>query len=140
LAPPAPIGSLFKRPVFPRAKPSSKGEPRDEAYLALIRQLPCLSCGMEPCGEAAHIRLQSAPHGKREGMGRRPSDRWATPICGSDHREGPNALHKIGEYIFWLDLGINPFLIATKLYEARPDVVRMRAIVLHAIAERGADR
>ena len=92
---------------------------------------------MEPCGEAAHVRLTSAAFHKRGGMGKKPSDRWAAPLCGSCHREDRNALHRVGEYLFWLDLGINPLLICTRLYAARGDLVRMRAIILVAIAERG---
>jgi hypothetical protein len=108
----------------------------DPAYLRMVRQLPCLSCGLEPCGEAAHVRGQSGAYGKRSSMGRKPSDRWAVPLCGDCHREDPIALHRVGEELFFHRLGINPLLVASQLRAAKGDVVRMRAIVLLAIAER----
>lgn len=136
LTAPAPIGSLFKRPLARVRQPKRRYEASDPIYLALIRQLPCLCCGLDPCGEAAHVRLQSAAHGKRGGMARKPADAWAAPLCGSCHREAPDALHRVGELTFWYRLGLQPLLICTALYQARGDVPRMRAIVVQAIAER----
>jgi hypothetical protein len=138
LSPQSPIGSLFKRAFGPATRLRlADANAREPVYLALVRQLPCLKCAMEPCGEAAHVRLTSAAFHKRGGMAKKPADRWAAPLCGGCHREDRDALHRVGEYLFWQELGINPLLVCEKLYAARADIVRMRAIALQAIAERG---
>ncbi|WP_256470504.1 hypothetical protein [Bradyrhizobium sp. 45] len=40
--------------------------------------------------------------------------------------------------MFWAQLDINPLLVAQRLYAQRGNLVAMRAVVLVAIAERGA--
>jgi hypothetical protein len=133
----SPPGALLKRAIAvePAARSFRQGD-SDAAYLIQVRLLPCLKCGMEPCGEAAHVRAQSGAHGKRSAMQKRPEDRWALPLCGSCHREDRDAQHKVGELAFWHWLGINPLLVCTRLYAAKDDPVRMRAVVFVAIAER----
>ncbi len=111
-------------------------EAADESYLAQVRQCPCVKCGMDPSGEAAHVRSQSAAHGKRGGIGKRPADEWALSLCGSCHREDADALHRVGERVFFYRLGINPFLLCERLYARRGDLVAMRAVIFHAISER----
>jgi hypothetical protein len=134
----APIGSLFKRPME-RARRSRKAREESPTYLALIRQLPCLKCGMEPCGVAAHVRLNSAAHGKRQAMGQKPDDKWAVPLCAGCHTQDADAQHKVGEMPFWYAVGINPLLACERLQHAAPDVVAMRAVVFRLIAERIPD-
>ena len=102
---------------------------RDPVYLALVRQCPCLACGDEPC-EAAHLRMQSAAHGKRGGIGKKPADKWALPLCTADHRRQ----HDKGERAFWDILNINPHLVAERLYAVRGDLVRMREVIAKAMA------
>lgn len=46
------------------------------------------------------------------------------------------AQHSRGERMFWAELGINPLLVAQRLYAQRGDLVAMRAVILVAIAER----
>jgi len=61
-------------------------QPRIEnpKYLKLIRQMPCVRCGCNPCGEAAHLRLNG--DGKENpGMGAKPDDAWTLPLCRSCH-------------------------------------------------------
>jgi hypothetical protein len=129
LAPAAPIGSLLKRAGNDR--PAMRNQaPADLPHLAAIRQLPCLKCGLEPCGEAAHVKKG---HVK---MGRRPPDSQTVPLCRARHQTDPDAQHRVGEEEFWGRLGINPLLVAKRLFEVSGDVVRMRAVVLTAIAER----
>lgn len=132
----APPGALLKRAIAvePAAR-ESNGE-GDGLYVIEIRRLPCLKCGMEPCGEASHLRAQSGAHGKHGGMGKKPLPKWCLPVCGNCHREDKDAQHKIGELAFWHGLGINPHLVCTQLYAAKGDPVRMRAVVFVAIAER----
>lgn len=126
LTPIAPLGSLFKRA---RAEQQRQREPKrpDANHGALIRQLPCLRCGVEPCGEGAHVK---------KGLGHwRPPHRLV-PLCPGCHRIDADAQHKIGEEAFWSALGIDPVKVAKRLFEASGDYARMRAIVYTAIAER----
>ncbi len=134
LSPAAPIGSLLKRAV---ERPAKERATPDLGYSAAIRMLPCLKCGLDPCLECAHVRMNSAAHGKRQALGKKPSSAWTVPLCSGCHTRDPDSQHKIGEREFWGRLGINPLLVARKLWEASGDVVRMRAIVMTAIAERG---
>lgn len=137
IAPRAPIGSLLKQPRAARAKRTGRAvRTQDADYLAAIRQLPCCKCGMEPCGEAAHVRMNSAAHGKRGSMAAKPDDKWCAPLCGGCHRLDADSQHHIGEGQFWCTLDLNPLLICEALYAASPDVVKMRAIVLSFIAGR----
>ena len=133
LTPPAAPGALLKRAfgVAARLRLREAGD-RDPVYLALVREMPCLRCTMEPCGIAAHLRMSSGAFGKKSGLGRKPADRWALPLC----REHHDLQHKIGELRFWHDTGISPVLIAIKLYARRGDRIAMRAACFAAVAER----
>jgi len=133
---PFPPGSLLKRvSVQPRTRPEVTG--RDLPYLALVRQLPCLKCGMEP-SESAHVRFASAAYGKASGLQKKPEDRWALSLCVSCHRLARDAQHNRREQDFWSDLGISPLATCVKLYAQRADLVAMRAVVMVAISERTA--
>ena len=139
LTPQAAPGELFKRgygPIQPR--PRLVESERDEAYLILVRQLPCLRCGMDPCGEAAHIRQSSGVHNKHGGKAKTPADRWALPFDRACHQNDPDAIHKVGELAFFQFLGIAPLLVCERLYAKRGDLVAMRAVIFCAIAEREA--
>lgn len=130
----APIGSLLKGAERFRPEPRVQD---DGAYLTLIRQLPCLKCGMDPAGEAAHVRLNSGTFNKRQAMARKPDPKWTVPLCRDCHQRDRDALHRTGELLFWRRLGINPFPVCERLFAARGDLVRMRAVALQTIAERG---
>jgi hypothetical protein len=134
LASPAPLGSLFKQSE--RIVRVTAVDVAVDAYVNAIQQLPCLKCGMEPCGEAAHVRMNSAAFNKRQAMAKRPDPKWLVPLDRGCHQTDRDALHRTGEYLFWKQLGINPLLVCERLYAARGDLVRMRAITLSAIAER----
>jgi hypothetical protein len=137
ITPPAAPGSLLKPACELAQIRKFKAEPIEgEAYLALVRQCPCLYCGVEPCGEAAHVRLASAAFGKSSGLQKKPDDCWALPLCASDHRNARHAQHKRGEAEFWQSLGINPLIVCERLFAQRGDLVAMRAVVFVAIAER----
>jgi hypothetical protein len=137
LTPPAPTGSLLKRFAAPAPRVRKAESGRDPDYLAQVRQLPCLKCGMEP-SEAAHVRYASAAFGKASGLGKKPEDRHAVPLCAGCHRLDRDAQHARGERFFWAELGINPLIVADRLYAARGDLVAMRAVVMAAIAQRGS--
>lgn len=132
LATSAPPGSLLKRLFALARREGTVYTQSDPAYLVLIRQLPCLHCTLEPCGQACHIRRQSGVHNKRGGIGKKPADRWAAPLCFEHHM----LQHRVGELQFWHDLGIDPLLVCERLYAKRGDLVAMRAVIFNAIAER----
>lgn len=134
-------GSLLKRVGAPVAAAPRKSEAdQDTGYLALIRECPCLHCGMEPCYEAAHVRMASAAHGKASGLGKKPADRWALPLCPDHHRMLSTCQHHKGEQLFWDELGINPLIVCAELYAQRTDLVAMRAVVFVTIAQRSIVR
>jgi hypothetical protein len=133
LTPPAAPGALLKRFDAPERKRKTEAQPD---YLAQVRQLPCLYCGVEPCGEAAHIKFSSAEFGKINALGKRPHDQDALPLCRDDHQNAHHAQHKGSEEAFWLALGISPYLVAKQLYAQRGDLVAMRAVIFTAIANR----
>lgn len=135
LTPPASPGELLKQLLVPPPRRPLIA-PDDVAYLGQVRECPCLSCGLDPCGEAAHVRFASAAFGKSSGLGKRPEHKWAVPLCGSDHRLAKTAQHNRNEQEFWHSLGINVLATASSLYAQRGDLVAMRAVVFVAIAAR----
>jgi hypothetical protein len=136
ISPTAPIGALLKRTTV--ALRTAKAEPSEEIdHLALVRLLPCVRCGLEPCGVAAHLRANSGLHNKRQAFGRKPSHRWVMPLCSGCHTNDPDAQHRIGEELFWARIGVNPFLLCEQLWTQRGDFVAMHAVITRTIAERG---
>lgn len=139
IIPPSPPGTLLKRagaahlPQVPRSQALE-----DADYLALVRQCPCLKCGFDPCGLAAHLRMNSGAFNKRQAMAKKPLPKWTTPLCAACHTEDPDAQHKVGEAAFWMALGLNPFLVCENLYARAGDLVAMRAVIFVAIAGRAA--
>lgn len=129
-------GSLLKRFAAPAPRPRAIEVERDANYLALVRQCPCLKCGMEP-SEAAHVRFASAAFGKASGLSKKPADSYSVPLCAGCHRLDRDAQHNRSEKLFWHELGINPLIVAERLYTQRGDLVAMRAVVFVAIGGRG---
>lgn len=132
-----PPGHLLKRAVHQPRAARLEVAGRDISYLAQIRECPCLCCGLDPCGEAAHVRFASAAYGKSSGLQKTPEDRWALPCCGIDHRTAKHAQHNRGEQEFWASLGINALATCVKLFAVRGDLVAMRMVAMVAISERG---
>lgn len=62
--------------------------PRNRAYLAWIRSLPCLVCRTSRNVEASHV----GPHG----LAQKASDFKTVPLCAAHHRTGNASLHKLG--------------------------------------------
>lgn len=94
----------------------------DPAWLALVRQMPCLVCGY-PRSDPAHLRTAARQYGKREcGMQEKPDDWWVLPLCRTDHR----AQHNRGdELAWWVSKGIHdPHAVAVALYATRPAELR----------------
>lgn len=80
---------------------------RDGGFLRFLRARSCAVCGRAPPCEAAHIRIGFFA------MGKKPDDKHATPLCQTCHREQ----HNMNESEFWKERGLDPFMIAKKLYE-----------------------
>lgn len=131
-------GSLLKRPREQRVRklPFRTAREKDASYLDLIRELPCLCCGIEPCGEAAHVRMNNAAFGKRQAVGAKPDDKWSVPLCADCHRNDSNSQHRMGEQEFWRRVGLNPLLICEALQRAAPNLLSMRAAVFRFIEAR----
>jgi hypothetical protein len=104
-------------------KAAKKKSERSTKHLAALRQLPCLACGCDPCGEAAHVRM-----GSQTGLGKKPSDYRAIPLCHEDHM----LQHARGEEVWWAERGHTleaVVAIAAQLERASPDVKRMRKVI-----------
>lgn len=89
-----------------------------KAFLAFVRTKNCCRCWAHPQSQAAHIRTGSPAHGKRQtGFGEKPSDRWAVPLCAACHLDDPDFVHRTGnEAEFWRRAGVDPFVLAEKLW------------------------
>jgi hypothetical protein len=77
---------------LPASKPRN-GPPRDEAYKAWIRTLPCSACGIEGRSEASHT-------GSDGGMSMKAEDYSCVPLCSNCHTQAPGAYHRIGKRAF----------------------------------------
>src|SRR3954452_1239793 len=69
------------------------GPPRDAAYLAWIREMPCMACGIGNRSEAAHT-------GTDGGMSQKASDYSCVPLCGNCHTRAAGAYHRVGKRAF----------------------------------------
>ena len=57
-----------------------------KAWMARVKQLPCIICGAPPPSDAHHVI-----HG-RYGTRRAP-DKSTIPLCKAHHQDGPEAIH-----------------------------------------------
>lgn len=86
-------------------------------FLAYVRRQRCCACEAPTPSHAAHIRIANREIGKREcGMGEKPDDRYAVPLCTGCHIDDRDAQHKGSEQAFWTRIGKDPFKIAARLY------------------------
>lgn len=105
-----------------RSRPEQR-QPRERApgYLAFLRRLPCIAAVMgrtdcEGGTQAAHLRFSDVAGGRRNpGMGAKPHDRHATPLCALHHLRDQHARQ---EQAFWNDLGVDPGDLSAALYAA----------------------
>lgn len=131
ISPIAPFGSLLKG-ERPQKKSGRKlNRAANEGYLSLVRRCGCLSCDTDPAREAAHLRM-SGPGKPITGMGTKPPDRYALPLCTVCHTKGRTAQHRVGELAFWSRLGIDPFSLCVRLFTASPNIEAMRAVIFAA--------
>lgn len=112
--------------ILDRTEGQRQPRQEDARYLACIRQLPCLISFQEGHIEAAHVRMSSNIHGKRQaGLAEKPDDKWVVPLTPAWHRKQ----HARNERRFWLDQGIDVIATCERLYEVRYDIDAMRAVI-----------
>ena len=113
-------------PRIPRPVLRSKPKPnlrRRIHHLAFVRQLPCVACGKAAPSDAAHVRA-----GTDGGVGVKPSDRYAVPLCAACHEKQ----HRLGELTFWSALRIDPLNVALRLWTVSADIQAGERIVFRA--------
>ena len=99
----------------------------DDAYLALIRQLPCCVTLALPPNDPHH--LLGGPAGKERAFNRRATDRWAIPISRVMHGT-VQPLGARGEVKWFRDHGIaDIYELADALWHAPRDLEVMANIV-----------
>lgn len=91
----------------------------DPGYLKFLRGKSCCACGRGAPSEAAHIRMTALAIDKPiTGMGRKPDDKYAVPLCAWCHRESPESQHNVGdETTFWAWFEVCPLELAARLYD-----------------------
>ena len=102
---PAVVWLLWKPHLEKKPQPQNKrkvrrGPPRDPAYRAWVRTLPCTICG-------AVWRIEAAHTGYDGGMSMKPSDYSCIPLCKNCHTAGRGAYHHIGKRAFERTYGID---------------------------------
>jgi hypothetical protein len=113
-------------PRIPRTLAPSKPSPnlrRRVEHLAFVRQLPCVACGKPAPSEAAHVRT-----GTDSGVGIKPGDRYALPLCSACHA----TQHRIGELTFWSALRIDPVNVALRLWTVSSDIAAGERTIFRA--------
>jgi len=65
---------------------------RDKKYIEFIKDQPCLVCCSPGPSDPHRVRM-----GTDGGMGLKPSDKYAVPLCHTHHQ----VLHHYGERVFW---------------------------------------
>lgn len=99
---------------------------KSEGHLAFLRTLSCTVCGDCTRIEAAHIRMASPLHGKREtGKAEKPSDMFAVPLCTWHHE----LQHRVGEDRFWGARRIDPHTLALVLFVNSGDEDLAEAVI-----------
>jgi len=105
-----PAPRISRTVAHPKSKPNFR---RRVEHLAFIRLLPCVACGKAAPSEAAHVRT-----GTDGGVGMKPGDRYAIPLCTACHAKQ----HRVGELTFWSALRIDPVNVALRLWTMSADV------------------
>lgn len=103
-------------------------EGMSERHLRLIRQLPCLTCGTIPAGEAHHLKCT----GDR-GMSVRSRDKHTIPHCHTCHMdiESRGAKNEVA-YYGAIGAGIDPLALAEALWDSSGDLAAMtRVFIAH---------
>jgi hypothetical protein len=89
------------------------------AYLDAVRRLPSCVSGKRPC-EAHHLKCAGG-----RGVGMKAEDKWALPLTHDEHINGVERVGSKNEFKWFQDRGINCLDLATALWTAFPDEVKM---------------
>src|SRR6516164_904743 len=108
--------------IVARGKPKPSLRSRVQ-HLAFVRQLSCVACGRAAPSDAAHVRT-----GTDGGVGMKPGDRYAVPLCTTCHAKQ----HRIGELAFWSARRIDPLNVALRLWTISADVTAGERTVFRA--------
>lgn len=108
---------------------------RDKGHLEALAQCPCAVCGANPPSECAHVRVSDFDlQVEQAGMGAKPDDEIALPMCPDHHRLGDGAEHVVGTKAFWRKHAtIKPLALARELYRLSPNVEAMSALILRGV-------
>lgn len=117
-----PAARIARTVPMPKKQPDPK---RSASHLKFLRSLPCCICGRAP-SEACHIRA-----GTDGGMGVKPSDRFAVPMCTEHHRDQ----HQRGELAFWSGHGVDPTGLAEHLWTKSGDLSAGTRAALRMVME-----
>src|SRR6201981_2868491 len=99
----------------PKLDPHRRGQ-----HLTFIRQLPCVACGRAASSEPAHVRT-----GTDGGVGMKPGDRYAVPLCTTCHAKQ----HRVGELTLLSALRFDPHNAALRLWTVSADLAAGKRIV-----------
>ena len=118
---------IFKEQVLGNFKPERMG--MSAKHCTLIRQCPCAACLVEPAGTIHHLKSGAAKD--ERGMAMRSTDKWGVPLCPKHHMQIEEAGSRNERQIF-LGWGVDPHVLAKRLWDATGDLVRMIKIVKEA--------
>lgn len=103
------------------------------AHQALIRKLPCCTCGRMPGGQIHHLKAT----GLNRGMGTRSPDRYGVPMCHDCHINGVERTGSRNELAWFSKRGIEALELANALWQATGDLPKMtRIVIAHKSARR----
>jgi|SRR5574340_1117855 len=100
--------------------PKRENRWKSPAHLAWIRGFHCCNCGSATNIEAAHVRM-----GSGAGMGFKPHDWRAVPLCGGSsgcHQRQ----HTVGEKTFWEGRDVEALI--NEFCKASPKAAEIRSI------------
>lgn len=101
---------------------------KEPAFLAFLRQQPCLVLGCRTDDVIAHhVKLERGADGKLKShnqLGKRPPDSQCVPLSDWLHQHAPDALHKGNEAAWWEWRQIDPLVAAAAYYALYENGVR----------------
>ena len=125
---PKTFGNFKKLGPREKQKNSNRRKERegmDDGHAANIRLLPCCLCRKRVGGEIHHLK-----HGTgQRGMGLRSPDMYGVPVCRYCHEEVEAAGTKREPEHFQTHAGLDPLVLASRLWAVRGDVEQMHAVL-----------
>lgn len=122
----APVTAPFfkeRKPPKKKISAADKREGMSAGHLKLIRLLPCCVC-WGAGGECHHLKLGTGTRG----MGMTSTDRFAVPLCNSDHGIIERAGSK-NEWKWFEARGVKCLDLAAALWAAKGNLEKMRLVL-----------